>query len=796
MVISVCGTGSNVTGVTYDRRSLIVNGQRQLFFSGSIHYPRSTPEMWPDLVKNAKKGGLNVIQTYVFWNAHEPRPRQYNFEGRYDLVRFVKLIQEHNMYATLRIGPFIQAEWNHGGLPYWLREVPNITFRTDNEPFKYYMKRFATKIVQMMKKEKLFASQGGPIILSQIENEYKTVAPVFREAGTRYIQWAAKMALGLRTGVPWILCKQEDAPGSVIPTCNGLNCGDTYDGPKGGKKPFLWTENWTARFRIFGDAPSQRPVHDLAFSVARFFSKGGTLANYYMYHGGTNFGRTGASFVLTQYYDEAPLDEYGLRREPNWGHLRYLHYALRLCRNELLWGSSSIQSLGENLEARIYEMKENNTCVAFLANLDIKRDATVNFRGFNYFLQRHSISILPDCKSVAFNTRRVLAQQSARSYHTANETYNINNKWQMYQESVPNFERTSLHANELLELYNMTKDTTDYLWYTTRFTLQGEEWAVLHISSLGHALHAFVNGIYIGTGHGSKMQKMFEFEKTIQLIPGLNHISLLGLMVGLPDSGAYLERRSAGIHKISIQGLDGGAVMDLSSNGWGYEVGLFGEKEIFTDNGGNYVKWTRARSRIPITWYKRYFDAPQENDPIALDLSAMGKGLAWVNGECIGRYWVSYLSPLGEPSQSLYHVPRALLKPKANLLVLFEEHDGNPQNILITTVDRNNICTFVSGQRNPTIKDAKPIALLKCPDEMVVEEIVFASFGNPEGFCGNFTIGSCHAPNAKIIAEQLCSGKSFCKLPVSAKAYGADASCPGTTGTVAVQAKCSKIINL
>lgn len=100
-------------------------------------------------------------------------------------------------------------------------------------------------------------------------------------------------------------------------------------------------------------------------------------------------------------------------------------------------------------------------------------------------------------------------------------------------------------------------------------------------------------------------------------------------------------------------------------------------------------------------------------------------------------------------------MPRALLKPKANLLVLFEEHDGNPQNIRITTVDRNNICTFVSGQRNPTIKDAKPKALLTCPDEMVVEEIVFASFGNPGGLCGNFTIGSCHAPDAKIIAEQV-----------------------------------------
>jgi hypothetical protein len=100
-------------------------------------------------------------------------------------------------------------------------------------------------------------------------------------------------------------------------------------------------------------------------------------------------------------------------------------------------------------------------------------------------------------------------------------------------------------------------------------------------------------------------------------------------------------------------------------------------------------------------------------------------------------------------------VPRASVKPKGNLLVLFEEYSGNPENILITRVERSNICTFVSGQRDPTIKDVKPKALLTCPDDMVIEEIVFASFGNPEGFCGNFTIGSCHAARAMIIAKKV-----------------------------------------
>lgn len=100
--------------VTYDGRSLIIDGQRKILFSGSIHYPRSTPQMWPALISKAKEGGLDVIQTYVFWNLHEPQFGQYDFSGRYDLVRFIKEIQVQGLYVCLRIGPYIESEWTYG----------------------------------------------------------------------------------------------------------------------------------------------------------------------------------------------------------------------------------------------------------------------------------------------------------------------------------------------------------------------------------------------------------------------------------------------------------------------------------------------------------------------------------------------------------------------------------------------------------------------------------------------------------------------------------------------------------
>ncbi|XP_077246254.1 beta-galactosidase 11-like [Tasmannia lanceolata] len=807
------GVDNMSSNVTYDHRSLLIGGKRHLLFSGSIHYPRSPVEMWPDIIKKAKKGGLNVIQTYVFWNIHEPVEGQYNFEGRNDLVKFVKLIHEQGMFVTLRLGPFIEAEWNFGGFPYWLREVKNITFRTDNVPFKYYMKKYAKMIVDMMKKEKLFASQGGPIILSQIENEYNNIQLAFEEAGRSYVQWAGKMAVGLNTGVPWVMCKQKDAPDPVINSCNGRNCGDTFTGPNRPNKPFLWTENWTAQYRVFGDPPSQRTAEDLAFAVARFFSKNGTLVSYYMYYGGTNFGRTASAFVTTRYYDEAPLDEYGLEREPKYGHLRDLHEALKLCKKALLWGSYSVESLGKDLEARVYEIPGSNVCAAFLANNATRATATGTFRGLQYSLAPHSISILPDCKTVVFNTQRINTQHNARNYMHRDES-NRNMHWTMFQEKIPKLKRSHIKNSEPLEHLNVTKDESDYLWYTTSLRLHVEDLPLRHdihpvisIQSLGHAVHAFVNDIYVGSDHGDKMDKSFHLKKAITLKAGTNHISLLAMTVGLPDSGVYLERRLSGIRQVRVLGLNTGT-LDLSTNDWGHKVGIFGESiRLFTEDGSQKVQWSSAKGSegTPLTWYKRYFDAPHGDDPVALDFSKMGKGHAWVNGESIGRYWVSYLSPLGSPSQSLYHVPRAFLKPTNNLLVLFEETGGDPQSVLVLTVNRQTICSFVSELHPPHVKswardkgeiraimeEVNPSVQLKCPDKnKVMKKIEFASYGDPSGVCGNFTRGTCHSSQSESVAQKACFGKNSCKIPVTQQTFGELECSQGVVKTLAVQARC------
>ncbi|KAI4307247.1 hypothetical protein L6164_030453 [Bauhinia variegata] len=786
--------------VTYDGRSLIINGQHKILFSGSIHYPRSTPEMWPDLISKAKEGGLDGIESYVFWNLHEPKQGQFDFSGRRDLVRFIKEIQAQGLYATLRIGPFIESEWTYGGFPVWLHDVPGIVFRSDNEAFKYHMQRFTSKIVSMMKSAKLYASQGGPIILSQIENEYGMVEKAYHEGGPSYVRWAAEMAVGLQTGVPWIMCKQDDAPDPVINTCNGLECGKRFMGPNSPNKPALWTENWTFRYQTFGEEAQLRSVENIAYNVALFIiAKKGSYVNYYMYHGGTNFDRTASAFTLTSYYDPAPLDEYGLIRQPTWGHLKELHAAIKLCSEPLLYGTQNVISLGNLQNAYVFR-GSSGKCAAFLEN-SAGQEARVIFHNVPYTLPPNSISILPDCKNVVFNTAKVSTQYNTRSM-TPRVKFDSSAKWEVYKEAIPNFHDTSIRANKLLDQIGTAKDTSDYLWYTFRLNQNSPSLkSALSVYSHGHVVHAYINGVLVGSAHGTLKDPTFTMENNVNLRRGENSISLLSATVGLPDSGAYLERRDAGLRRVQVDGRD------LSNYTWGYQVGLLGEKlQIFTPLGSSKVRWEKLRgSTQSLTWYKTTFDAPAGNNPVALNLGSMGKGEAWINGNSIGRYWVSFRTPKGTPSQTWYHVPGSFLKPTGNLLVLQEEESGNPLQISLDTISVTKACGYVlksylppvTSWRVETRKYTKsqrgtPKLQLNCPANSTVSRILFASYGQPTGNCLSEykTITRCHSPNSKAVVTKACLGKTRCSIGVRSKIFGAD-PCPNGQKALLVEVQCA-----
>lgn len=706
ILFSLLACGPVRATVTYDDKAFIINGNRRILISGSIHYPRSTPEMWPGLIQKAKDGGLDVIQTYVFWNGHEPSPGKYNFEGRYDLVRFIKLVHQAGLYVHLRIGPYICGEWNFGGFPVWLKYVPGMEFRTDNQPFKVAMQGFVAKIVNLMKSERLFEPQGGPIIMNQIENEYGPVEWEIGAPGKAYTKWFTQMAVGLNTGVPWIMCKQEDAPAPMIDTCNGFYCENFR--PNKPYTPKMFTELWTAWYTEFGGPIPRRSAEDTAFAVARFIQNNGSFFNYYMYHGGTNFGRTAGRFIATSYDYDAPIDEYGLPNEPKYGHLAELHKVIKQAEPALVSSYPTVTWLGKNQEAHVFSSKSGH-CALFLSNYDPQYSVKVTFWNKQYDLPPWSVSILPDCKTEAFNTARVSSGGSQAKMIPTGSGFS----WQSFIEDTPTADDgDSLVAEGLWEQVNVTRDNSDYLWYMTDVSIASNEGFLktgkdltLTIMSAGHTLRVFVNGQLSGTVYGGLENPKLTYSGNVKLRPGINKISLLSSAVGLPNVGTHYERWNTGVlGPVSLSGLNEGT-RDLAKQRWSYKVGLKGESlSLNTISGSSSVEWVQGSllaNKQPLTWYKATFNAPEGNDPVALDMSSMGKGEIWINGEGVGRHWPAYTAHgncgkcsyagtysetkcqtnCGQPSQRWYHVPRSWLKPSGNLLVVFEEWGGDPTGI-------------------------------------------------------------------------------------------------------------------
>jgi len=272
--------------VSYDSRALTLNGHHGLFVSGAVHPPRGTQGDWGSWFASAKSNGLNMLQVYVFWNFHEEVEGEFNFEGRGNLSEFVRQAGAAGMFVNLRIGPYVCAEWTYGGLPTWLGLKPGVAFRQTNAVWQPAMKRFFEGIVERMAASSLFATQGGPIVLVQVENELPATDKT-------YVEWCGTMAHAalarVSVDVPVTMCNGETAT-TAINTCNGNDCAAFLEkhGQNGRvlvDQPALWTEN-EGGFQTWGGAPPPgkepyfwgRAISEQAESVLRWFARGGSPA--------------------------------------------------------------------------------------------------------------------------------------------------------------------------------------------------------------------------------------------------------------------------------------------------------------------------------------------------------------------------------------------------------------------------------------------------------------------------------------------------------------------------------------
>ena len=309
------------------KNTFMLNGKPFVVKAAEVHYPRIPRPYWEHRIKMCKALGMNTLCLYVFWNIHEQQEGVYDFTGQNDVAEFCRLAQKNGMYVIVRPGPYVCAEWEMGGLPWWLLKKKDIRLR-ERDP--YFMER-----VRLFEKEvgkqlaSLTIENGGPIIMVQVENEYGSygedkpyvseILDIVRQSGFDKVtlfqcDWSSNFT---RNGLD-----------DLIWTMNfgtGANIDEQFRRLKElrPESPLMCSEFWSGWFDKWGARHETRPADDMVAGIDEMLSKGISFS-LYMTHGGTSFGHwagansPGFAPDVTSYDYDAPINEWGLPTAKFW----------------------------------------------------------------------------------------------------------------------------------------------------------------------------------------------------------------------------------------------------------------------------------------------------------------------------------------------------------------------------------------------------------------------------------------------------------------------------------------------
>ncbi|GAA2752420.1 glycoside hydrolase family 35 protein [Amnibacterium kyonggiense] len=301
-------------------RDFLLDGEPHRVLAGALHYFRVHPDQWADRIEKARRMGLNAIETYVAWNAHEPVRGSFATDGALDLDRFLRLIGEAGMHAIVRPGPYICAEWDSGGLPAWLFRRPGIRLRSAEPGWLAEIDAYLDHVLPIV--APLQIDRGGPVILLQVENEYGAYGD-----DTAYLEHLVRRYRGGGITVPLTTVDQPTddmlergrVDGALLTGSFGSRVPERLatlrqHQPTG---PLMCSEFWDGWFDHWGEHHHTTSAEDAAASLDELLAAGASVS-IYMFHGGTDFGFTnGANHKgaykshVTSYDYDAPLDETG-----------------------------------------------------------------------------------------------------------------------------------------------------------------------------------------------------------------------------------------------------------------------------------------------------------------------------------------------------------------------------------------------------------------------------------------------------------------------------------------------------
>jgi len=589
------GVSAQSKGFSVGDGEFMQDGKAVKIHSGEMHFARIPKDYWRHRLQMMKAMGLNTVATYVFWNYHEPEPGKWDFEtGNKDLAGFIKTAAEEGLYVILRPGPYVCAEWEFGGYPWWLQNNPELVVRTNNKAFldscAIYLQHLHAEV------DGLFAGQGGPIIMVQAENEFGSYVSQRKDISAEEHK-TYKMAvynLLKKTGFPepfftsdgsWLF--EGGAIPGVLPTANGENnienLKKVVNQYNGGKGPYMvaefypgWLDHWAEPFvRVAAENTARQ---------TKAYLDAGVSFNFYMVHGGTNFGFTsGANYNndfdiqpdLTSYDYDAPISEAG------WVTPKY--EAIRKLMQE--YASAPLPAVPAKIEVATYGTRPVKASMDVLSTLK-KQKPVVN------------------------------------------------------DQPLPFEQLGQGHG---------------YVLYRKRFTQPVS--GTLKVEGLRDYAVVYVDGKKAG-----ELNRIFKNYEVDVEIPFNGILELLVENMGRINYGAEIVHNSKGI-------ISPVFVNDFEiSGGWEmYKLPMDRVPE---------VKKGMVRDGVPVL-YESVFNLDKPADTF-LDMSAWGKGIVFVNGYNIGRYW-----KVG-PQQTLY-VPGCWLKKGENRVVIFEQLNEKPQTVITFT---------------------------------------------------------------------------------------------------------------
>ncbi|MET4004445.1 beta-galactosidase [Arthrobacter sp. UYCu511] len=281
--------------LSYSARLLFKYGQPHRIIAGAIHYFRIHPEQWQDRIDRLVAMGINTLDTYVAWNFHQPyEDVAPDFTGWKDLAKFITLAGESGLDVIVRPGPYICAEWDNGGFPSWAVSDPEMVLRSSDPLFTGVVEKWFDQLLPII--EPLQACHGGPVVAVQIENEYGSYGD-----DKEYLRWNRKALLD--RGITEILFT---ADGGTDYYLDGGSLPDTWAtatlGSRGEEadavwqrrrpgEPFFNVEFWNGWFDHWGEDHHTRGGVDAAAEAKKILDLDGSIC-LYMAHGGTNFGLT------------------------------------------------------------------------------------------------------------------------------------------------------------------------------------------------------------------------------------------------------------------------------------------------------------------------------------------------------------------------------------------------------------------------------------------------------------------------------------------------------------------------